>query len=121
MQVTWRIEEMCAQELAFERPRKVARNLGQPNAACIRGKHCVRVTQSLYAGPKRALDIEVLRYCFNYPLAFANSRQMIIEVAHLEEGCIGIRKKRARSLVERVFKAALCHRIPVVARGRDVE
>ncbi len=105
MQVSRRIEKVRAQEAAPEFMREALRDLMERNAAGIGGEDGILQRKGLHLLPQRAFDVQILRDGFENPIAFGNSRKVLVETARCHQRSGGIHEKRRLASVPRRFES----------------
>ena len=81
MEVARGIEEMSTQESLLKRSRKISGDLANLDSAGIRRQNCVASTMDGYPLPEGPFDSKLFGDRFDDPLAYSNSREVIIEIS----------------------------------------
>ena len=95
---------------------------GQRDAAGVGGKDGAGRAHLGHAAEQAALDLQVLGHRFDDPVAVAQLRQVVFEVARRDQGRGGGREERARLLLQGVLDAGQRGGVPVGLIGQnDIE
>src|SRR5262245_50662064 len=110
---------MSAEKIAAKLRRKALGYTRERNAAGVGGEDGVGAPMDVDVLPQRALDIKVLGDSLDYPIAFRNSRQVIVEVARGYQACSSFREESRRLLFTRGVDATLRGQAAVRLIGDD--
>ncbi len=126
--IAWRIEEVRAEPVASQLHRHTFDDLVDRQTARIARHNRVRMPMLQHLVQQRPLDLHILCYDFDDPVAVRDQRKIIVKVSDRNQACIVRRIKRRRLRLLQPIKrsendlvALLLRRSGVGSRWNDVE